>query len=122
MTDVLEGVTILSETTETPEPVWAMIGFIILGVLLFSLGIYVMIIVIRKKFDSSSDPYFPMFMALSVGLVLLVGGIYKQVNNTPYTVYKVSVDSSVSFVEFTEKYEVIKQDGLIYEVKERTNK
>ena len=115
----MEGVTILSETTKTPEPVWAMIGFIILGVLLFSLGIYVMISLIRKKFDSSSDPYFPMFIALSVGLVMLVGGIYKQVNNTPYTVYKVSVDSSVSFVEFTEKYEIVNQDGLIYEVRER---
>ena len=36
-----------------------------------------------------------------------------------YTEYKVTIDDSVSFTEFTEKYEIIDQEGKIYTVKER---
>lgn len=37
-----------------------------------------------------------------------------------YPIYKVTIDESVSFEEFNKRYEVINQDGLIYEIKERT--
>lgn len=36
-----------------------------------------------------------------------------------YPIYKVTIDESVSFEEFNKRYEVINQDGLIYEIKER---
>lgn len=35
------------------------------------------------------------------------------------TQYKITIDDSVSMVEFLDKYEIIDQDGKIYTVKER---
>ena len=34
-------------------------------------------------------------------------------------VYKVTIDETVSYLEFTERYKVIEQDGLIYTLEER---
>ena len=33
--------------------------------------------------------------------------------------YKVTISDEVNFVEFSNKYEIIDQDGLIYTIKER---
>nr|DAR47122.1 MAG TPA: hypothetical protein [Caudoviricetes sp.] len=38
-----------------------------------------------------------------------------------YSEYKVIIDESVSFAEFTGKYEVVGQEGEIYTVVERTD-
>jgi hypothetical protein len=41
------------------------------------------------------------------------------VDTTEVTEYKVTIDDSVKYVEFTEKYEVVDQEGEIYTVRER---
>lgn len=36
-----------------------------------------------------------------------------------YEVYQVTIDDSVSFTKFNEKYEILSQDGLIYTIKDQ---
>jgi hypothetical protein len=47
--------------------------------------------------------------------------VYNNVDgyNTIRTEYQVTVDSSVSFQEFFEKYEVVSADGYVYTVIEK---
>jgi hypothetical protein len=49
--------------------------------------------------------------------------VYNNVDgyNTIRTEYQVTVDSSVSFQEFFEKYEVVSADGYVYTVIERVS-
>jgi hypothetical protein len=59
-------------------------------------------------------------MLIGVGSLLGIVAGKKCVNPTKYeTHYKVTVDESVSMMEFNEKYEVLGQEGKIYTVRER---
>ena len=55
-----------------------------------------------------------------VGSIIGVVSGKKIVNPIEYeTYYKVTIDESVSMIEFNEKYEVLEQEGKIYTVRER---
>ena len=61
---------------------------------------------------------------ITIGLIVgaLFGALFGCVNQTPVdyeTQYKVSISDEVSINEFSEKYEIIEQDGKIYTVRER---
>ena len=43
----------------------------------------------------------------------------KGINNEPYTKYKVTIDDTVNFKEFNDRYEIKDQDGEIYTIVER---
>lgn len=117
MTDVLEGVTILSERVGYPVPFGAMIVFGVLG----SVSLVVLIVGIIGAFrNRDADMILPCAIGALLSVIFLTLVFTSFENN--YPIYKVTIDDNVSFVEFNEKYEVIQQDGLIYEVKERTNK
>ena len=117
MTDVLEGVTILSEGIGYPLPFGVMIMFGVIG----SACLCMLIVGIIIAFiDRDTDMILPCAICALLSVVFLTSVITSFKNN--YPIYKVTIDDNVSFAEFNEKYEVIKQDGLIYEVKERTNK
>lgn len=63
-----------------------------------------------------------VFMALMVfGMLILFGAYYDYTTNNPVkvTTYQVILDDSISYNEFVEKYEVIKQEGRIYTVYEK---
>lgn len=63
-----------------------------------------------------------MFGCMLIGVGSLLGIIAgkKCVDPTEYeTQYKVIVDDSVSMTEFSEKYEILEQEGKIYTVRER---
>ena len=112
----MEGVTILSETVTRDISIFGCIVLICLGIIWFIVGFICLVISIRE--------FEVPFIILSLILIFpsVVSGIVGIVHlsEKPYTVYKVTIDDDVSFKEFNEKYEIIKQDGLIYEVKERS--
>ena len=56
-----------------------------------------------------------------VGVVTLVL-IFISTYHEPYNTYKVTINESVNFNEFIEKYEILGQEGKIYTVKERNDK
>lgn len=105
----MEGVTILSTATVMLGISW---GWAILLALL--------VLVIIYAFDPLGEGFgwrigFAsfMFVLAFIGLAVLA------VDTTEVTEYKVTIDDSVKYVEFTEKYEVIDQEGEIYTVRER---
>lgn len=64
---------------------------------------------------------------LAFSIMLIIGGLIfgpiigcKSGEPIKYeTQYKITIDDSVSMVEFLDKYEIIDQDGKIYTVRER---
>lgn len=56
-------------------------------------------------------------MASSLILVIAVGLCVEY--NTFHTEYKVTIDDSVGFNEFNNRYEIVSQDGDVYTVVER---
>ena len=56
-----------------------------------------------------------------IGFICMFGAYYNYHTNNPVkvTTYQVILDDSISYNEFVEKYEVIKQEGRIYTVYEK---
>lgn len=107
----MEGVTILA--TET-----AMLGISWGAAILIALIVFV----IMFAFDPLDEGFgwrigFATFMFILSFLLLF----FLAVDTTEVTEYKVTIDDSVKYVEFTEKYEVIDQEGEIYTVREKTD-
>ena len=111
----MEGVTILSETVVSPC-VASNIFLIVLGALA---GILAVVTIIKAITERVPSILVLTAVAVFMAVALIIVGA-DELKKSPHTLYKVTVDEDVSFVEFNDKYEVIKQDGLIYEVRERT--
>ena len=106
----MEGVTILATGTAMLGISWG--GAIVLALIAF---------VIMYAFDPLDDDFgwrigFATFMSILSFIILALFAV----DTTEVTEYKVTIDDSVSYVEFMEKYEVIDQEGEIYTVRERT--
>ena len=63
------------------------------------------------------------FCGIIFGALLgaLTGGVLCEIPIEYETQYKVTVSEEVSMKEFCEHYEVIKQDGKIFTIREKTN-
>ena len=65
-----------------------------------------------------------MFTVIAIIVCGVFGPIIGKATAEPTeykTQYKVTIDETVSLIEFNEKYEIIDQDGKIYIVEEREN-
>lgn len=51
----------------------------------------------------------------------MLNGFIHLPENKYQTRYEVTISNDVNFNEFTSKYQVIKQEGLIYTIVEKTN-
>ena len=112
----MEGVNILSETVTRDISIFGCIVLICSGIMLLIVGIICLVMSIQ---DGSGA--YVLFSAIVILCSFVVGTIgIVHLSDKPYTVYKVTIDDNVSFKEFNERYEIIKQDGLIYEVKEKS--
>ena len=62
-----------------------------------------------------------VFSSMFIAIFLVLFGIttHKYFIKEPDTYYQVVLDENVSYLEFTEKYEVIEQNGQIYTIKEK---
>lgn len=112
----MDGVTILNTTYEYAENF--SIGWCFLGIFLFA--------TLLGSFLALGDIYGIIGNIIHGGLVfftlvttICLWGCYDETDKIVSTIYQVTIDESVSVVEFNEKYEIIEQNGLIYTVKER---
>ena len=59
-------------------------------------------------------------IAMCIGsCIIIIHTVYKD-DGENY--YKVTIDPSCSYIEFTENYEIVEQEGEIYTIKERVEK
>lgn len=107
----MEGVTILSTTTVAIGiPLWVGILIALLVGVLWGL----------IMFGISDEPILGVISgALAAILITIAFVVTGSFSNQEETHYKVILDDSVQYVEFTEKYEVIDQEGEIYTIRER---
>lgn len=90
-------------------------GWSISVIIFILLGIGCIII----SFISNNEFIFKVLLVL--GMLFLFGAWYNYRLNNPVkvTTYQVILDDTISYNEFVEKYEVIKQEGRIYTVYEK---
>ena len=76
------------------------------------------ILIIGKEFDS--------FLGVIIGVVVFACMLFPltlgiNVSNQPSDIkeYQVTIDNSVSMVDFTSKYDIIRVDGEIYTIREK---
>jgi hypothetical protein len=106
----MEGVTILSTATVTLGMPW--IWAILLALIVF---------IVMYALNPCDDDDFGWRIGFSTFVSILGFAILAifAVDTTEVTEYKVTIDDSVKYVEFTEKYEVVDQEGEIYTIRER---
>jgi MFS family permease len=105
----MEGVTILSTGTAIVGISW---GAAIIIALIASLVIYLIN-------PLEADFGWRICCAAYIFILSFITLAIVSVDTTEVTEYKVTIDDSVKYVEFMEKYEVIDQEGEIYTVRER---
>ena len=102
---MIEGVEILSMRQSYD---WVLLATSIVYLIL---SISNLIIVCKEKY---SRPFiFFCLIVLFFGVIFLFGFF-----NSNYIEYEVTIDDNVSFIEFTEKYEILEKNGNIYTIKE----
>lgn len=111
----MDGVTILNTVEKCGFSIWGLIIFVLLCAVSIFLLLYLFI---RSLMDGNSEAFL-VCMTIVCGVVAALVGC--ALWGPTYSEYKVIVDESVSFKEFTDKYEVVGQEGEIYTVVERTD-
>jgi len=121
----MDGVTILNTTYEYGYLVWTDIVCYILpfGSILAGLIIG---IVNRKNWASPNileSTLIGLIIGFAAVMLFAVGceqfKIGQDYNDIKATYHQVTIDDTVNFNEFIEKYEIIEQDGSLFKVKER---
>ena len=86
---------------------------------------YALPVIIGMVLGALIDEYTNYDFGVAVAIIgLVIGFVSIPVNayrakNTGEPTYKVTISDTVPLAEFFERYEIIDQDGLIYEIKER---
>ena len=112
---MLEGIKVLSENYAHILPTgW----WISLLVGLFGSVIGIVGIIIACDEHSLGGIIFTSFCSL-ICLSLIGICIYYYTNKAPTTYYKVTIDDTVNFKEFNDRYEIKDQEGEIYTIVER---
>ena len=111
----MEGVTILN-TIEVMASTW---GFSIVGLIIAILSLLFLIGIIFSIIKN--EVFITSFLSMLVVFDVLISIMCFSSANEYFDhyEYQVIIDDSVSLVEFTEKYEILDQEGLIYTVKEK---
>lgn len=112
--ELMEGLTVLSTDTTTVETPGLLIA---LGVIVIILGIVATVISIMILVDGELGG--AALLLLSLLAISLGVCCFYEVFKPEQTIYKVIIDESVSMVEFNKMYEILNQDGLIYEIVEK---
>lgn len=111
----MEGVLILN-TFEVVErgPGWTWWALIPIAFAIFFIALAVWC-----SCNAEDAPSFIFSILAGVAIGALIAMLLTAKELPPKTHYQVVVDKDVNFVEFTNKYEVIEQEGAIYTVVEK---
>ena len=113
---MLDGINVLNEYFINKEfPTLLLILCTIFMVVLF------IILIIGREFDS--------LLGMVIGVVIFACMFFYtmslgvKISNQPSDIkeYQVTIDESVSMVDFTSKYDIIRVDGEIYTIREKEN-
>ena len=111
----MDGVTILQTINNAP-----IVSFIILGVIMCVVMIALWFVSIYFFDSAYADDrsvlqviFIPVFGFFIVGLLFIRSGVYGY--DTP--TYKVTISDTVSYNEFTAKYDIVKTEGKIITVR-----
>ena len=121
---MLEGVTVLNTydivSSEYHDIIYPTVVFSIIAVSGIALIIYLLLDSKRIK-----DAFVPSVIVILFTLCCMVASISGFIHlpeNKYQTRYEVTISNDVNFNEISSKYQVVKQDGLIYTIIERTDK
>ena len=112
---MMNGINILHqyETGSMPFSGLVIMAFMIVALFISCLWNVICYMYKKPTFMSKRDFYFSIGLSVLIGAVMFWSSTWK-----PHTEYKVTIDKSVSYVEFVEQYEVISQEGSIYTIRE----
>ena len=112
---MLEGITILHQYVIGGPDVFLQVLMCILALAFFIFAIWLIIAKVRKTTNIfiTGDIFIASALAaLFLGMTIWIGSWM------PRTEYKVLIDDSVSYTEFTERYKVVDKEGSIYTIYE----
>ena len=112
--ELMEGLTVLSTDTTAIDCPWLAI---VLGILCIVLGTVMVVFAIMLFVNG--EPTGVLALILSFGMFVLGIFVFHAVSKPAQTIYKVTIDESVSMVEFYERYEILDQEGLIFTITEK---
>lgn len=127
MRDMLEGVNVVETITRPTTPRYIMVFVAILGIFIVA---YLVVICIKigngKKYHgllgADSTKFAIIGDTLFTMLVIIAGFLLYDGYNMVETTYRVTVDESVSFVEFHDRYEILLEDNNEYIIREIARK
>lgn len=120
---MLKGINVLN-TYEIINPEWHDKMFPAVVFAFIALSGIALIIYLLHDSKQIKDAFVPSVIVIVFTLFSMsisIHGFTHLPENKYQTRYSVTLDDSVNFNEFTSKYEVVKQEGLIYTIVEKTN-
>ena len=115
----MKGLTILNNYFVSGEILMPWLAVIVGGIILGTIS--VLIVCNCEKFFKNKLKLQKIILIVSAAVIagsFLIGAIAPREQEE---IYQVLIDESVSFVEFTEQYEIVEQNGLIYTIKEKND-
>lgn len=108
---MIDGIEVLSQTEIMEAPYLYL-------VVIISFIISTIIFTLLEHYISNNISVLSPILALLLSII--IGIAYSNVKKEPTGKYeyKVTIDKSVSFVEFTEQYDIIDKDGSIYTIRD----
>lgn len=116
---MLEGITILNQTEIMTGPEWTQIAITISLVLIVIFLLATMLSVICNAKDKICYIIFLLAILSLIAIIFFTILNEKIKISTEKYEYQVTIDDSVSFNEFNERYEIIDIDGKIYTIREK---
>lgn len=109
---LMDGVTLLNSYDCGNEGcfIFAIVALIFLGLIILMLFIDG----ILHGFDSDHGEILVICVALAI-----IFSVMALTTRENFTYYEVLIDDEVSMTEFTQRYEIVKQEGQIFKIKER---
>lgn len=120
---MLEGINVLN-MYEIVNPGWDDTMFPAVAFAFIALSGIALIIYIIHDSKHIKDAFVPSVIVILFTLfsmVVSIHGFTHLPENKYQTRYDVTIDDSVNFNEFNSKYEVVKHEGLIYTIVEKTS-
>lgn len=121
---MLKGINVLNMydvvSSEYHEVIFPAVAFTCIAVALIIIIIYILLDSKQKR-----DAFVPCAICgflLFISMFASIYGFTHLPENKYQTRYEVTINDDVNFNEFRSKYQVVKQEGLIYTIVEKTDK
>lgn len=112
--ELMEGLTLLSEEVQSVNVAGCYIALVLVAI-----GLMLSVFASISLFKIDLWQLGILFLCFVVVFFILGYICIDKLNTQPATVYKVTIDESVSMVEFYERYEILNQEGLIFTIAEK---